>query len=171
MQVEQWRAERRRRFPTAITVCERQEREAALAAAGGLLQGSEGSLKRQRDVETATAGGGGADSIGGGSGSGSGKDSAGRRPCFQFAKGRCNKARCRFSHGDAARAEAVAGTGAGAASKQRGGNSKLHLPAPLAGGSRGTLLKALLGEQARREENLLLQSLRYIASNLFPMDA
>ena len=105
-----------------------------------MLQDSGGSLKKRPRQEADGAGGG--------------KD--GKRQCFQFARGRCSKAQCRFSHGEA--------------EAPRRGSSKLHLPAPLAGGSRGTLLRALLQDQERREENLLLQSLRYIACHLFPSD-
>lgn len=44
---------------------------------------------------------------------------------------------------------------------------ELFLPAPLSGGRRGTLLKKLLEDEIQSEENIILQSFRYLVENNF----
>ena len=82
-------------------------------------------------------------------------------PCKFFLRGQCRHGkRCRNIHerpsGEVGDEDAIARK-----NKRKG---ELYMPKPLAGGSRGTLLKSLLRDAASSEENLLLQAIRRFAN-------
>jgi hypothetical protein len=65
-------------------------------------------------------------------------------------------------------AEAGAGKSKTAEPKKKlNANGELSIPAPLAGGERGTLWRKLLEDEINREENVILQCLRYLVQNNF----
>lgn len=49
--------------------------------------------------------------------------------------------------------------------KKRKQSGKLHLPKPLGGGTRGTLLKKLLEDEIDKESNIVLQCFRFFSAN------
>jgi len=248
-EVEQWRAARRMRFPSAANVSAKLEHTNKLSAAGGVLpktassaaqnrnqkrkiskeedtQLSAGNAKQTRvassnsnevqpepeaavsaereegvqegavpdpahvDAAEAEAAGGGDERD-----KGHNQDKS-RRVCYNFFKGMCKEGdtcpllhttevtvckfflkgncrsgkRCRNMHDREAAATA--------ASKRKDtvddiddDNRKrkkngLYLPKPLAGGTRGTLLRKLLQDSIAEEENIILQCLRHFASKL-----
>jgi hypothetical protein len=113
------------------------------------------------------------------------------RQCEAFLRGFCKHSfKCYNVHDTAKRAEmrangtvpaatgesgnkqSTAETGAAKgktteSKNKRNANGELSIPAPLAGGERGTLWRKLLEDEINREENVVLQCLRYLVQNNF----
>jgi hypothetical protein len=89
-----------------------------------------------------------------------------REVCTFYQHGRCrNGRRCMDLHEKANSNSNSNGNGNGSVIKteRKLKRGELYMPQPLAGGSRGTLLKKLLEDSITEEENIALQCIRYIA--------
>jgi hypothetical protein len=150
-EVQQWRADRRKKFPTSATVMAKQYHLDQLQVAGGLPPLASGKAGKRS----------------------LGKDSGPTKVCDFFTRGKCKRGldclnlhdeelqKARKSEKKRAREETVT-----LASKRKTGG--LDLPPPLAGGVRGTLMKKLLEDELTTEENICFQLFRYIVhSNFF----
>jgi len=235
-EIEQWRAERRKKFPTAEVEEAKKKELAALVEAGGVvpkgagrvnrkertikrdLEGVEGEkpAKKARNIEN------GEDGISGDEGNNSAEEDGskegndapipGVRRCYQYGRGKCQKGlgcpfshdfepkmctffmrghcrqgfKCNNIHDNEARKEYRANNPPTPRSKAEDGtspkekknttpkkpptinkNGELSIPEPLAGGARGTLWRKLLEDEIYKEENIVLQCLRFLVQNDF----
>jgi len=150
-EVQQWRAARRKNFPTSAMVMAKLDHLDQLQAAGGLPPLTSGKAGKRKLV----------------------KDSGAPKVCDFFMRGRCKRGidclnlhdeelqKARKNEKKRAREEGVT-----VANKRKTGG--LNLPPPLTGGVRGTLMKKLLEDELTTEENICFQLFRYIVhSNFF----
>jgi hypothetical protein len=94
-----------------------------------------------------------------------------RRLCHNHAKGHCKRgSKCKFLHEQKAlKAKDRPHQSSPAVDESRPGKRQhgLFLPAPLSGGKHGSLLQHLLKDSIEEEEQLLLQSFRYLTQQNF----
>jgi hypothetical protein len=241
-EISQWRAERRKKFPTAATEEAKKQRQDELTAAGGVApsksSGKFGNKREKEDRKRANveggradedeqeakrakgcesvneAEGGDADGMPAATAADGERRATGKRRCIHWGRGRCkagdactfshdfepkqcefflrgrckNGIKCFNIHNTAKRAEyrkENPTNSEGAASQGSSGataadhstktkperplnkNGELAIPPPLAGGTRGTLWRKLLEDEISKEENVILQCLRYLVQNNF----
>lgn len=187
--VQQWRADRRKHFPTAATVQSKFQHSEELRNAGGLPTKQPGGkiargVKRERQPHqkkiTASPNTIGKQSVldlagscGGGDNSLVVELSAAGQPSLHPEPSQ-PAAYKRPRGGETAAQGDVGGRGAGGPGG--GGERKmkpikqhkgLNVPPPLTGGSQGTLIKKLLEDQISIEENAILQCFRFFVENDF----
>lgn len=237
-EIAQWRAERRKKFPTSALEEEKHKQQEALIAAGGLVPAkpvsklgkkrtqsgisNNGSTSPALKVQKTEEGSEGGDPSGASVLENSGEageegeheevlTGQAKRRCIHWGRGRCKAGdKCTFSHDfepklcdfflrghckngfkcfnkhdSAARNEyrAINGVSGKSTAKStdplssskdssnkkstRNANGELSIPEPLAGGERGTLWRKLLEDEIDKEENLILQCLRFLVQNNF----
>lgn len=146
-EVQQWRADRRKHFPTAATVQSKREHSEELRSAGGLPAKPQNASKNARGVKR--------------------ERQPGQKKAVDGETGEHKRAR-----DDAAAAgkqqhqqqqqQLQLQQSQQKQQKQKQQQKGLVVPQPLAGGSRGTLLKKLLEDEISVEENIILQAFRYL---------
>lgn len=168
-EIELWRSERRKRFPTKDVVDGKCESRKQLEAAGGVDENS--SKKRMKSSSESAC----SRPVDGSSIVGMQKElvkNSSKKVCSFFARGHCKRGNgCLFLHCvSESNSPDLQGCGPSGIEKRvekpprRG---KLILPPPFSGGERGTLLKQLLNDEIGKEVNVVLQCLRFICNTRF----
>ena len=181
-EVEQWREERRKKFPTAIKQMLRDEVKDQLLEAGGILPQSDKNLgkrtkiindknprkknkppdsKSDEVIPKFPAGEGRQNDDDNINTEESSSHPVGKI-CNYYLKGKCRRGNsCTYLHDSNLKKESSLDT----TGEKKPNSNKLIVPKPLAGGERGTLLKKLLEDEIMAEDNVVLQCLRYFVKN------
>lgn len=184
-EVEQWRSERRKRFPTAAAVAQREQSHQKYLEQGGI---DKRSKKRKVDKisPSESASVEPSNPLSQLAQYGSDEEQPAtidltenvdasskkkkKKVCSYFIKGKCRHGdRCRFLHERASDSEPTDNTTVtkkekGEKVEKKGG---LHLPKPLVGGKDGSLYRKLIEELVHDDESLILQCFRYFVQENF----
>ena len=189
-EVEQWRNERRKKFPTAIKQILRDGMKDQVLEAGGILPASDSNLGKRAKITHENNQRKKNNKVYGSKLDDMAPQKAliidgrldvndkvevvvdpddinGHSPiktCSYFVKGKCRRgSKCIYLH-DSSLKTAVSLDDNDRDIRPKS-NNKLIVPKPLVGGERGTLLKKLLEDDIMAEDNIILQCLRYFVKN------
>ncbi len=166
-EVQKWREMRRKKFPSAQNVAVKSERKSVMNERGGVVEKDKlatGLTKRGSSIDDCT------NKIKIRKTDDQSIHSAERSldgavSTFETTKRRKNgKEKSSDKPADRGSGQPV-----GQSTRARSGRNEgvLHLPKPLDGGERGTLLRNLLADEISSEENIVLQCLRYLVEAEF----